>query len=161
MSEKEFNSITLGKLTYSEVVFNVVRYLSEENEKGYKVIIGTDSNGHGNKDCTEYISAFLVHRIGNGGIYFWKKVVDEKAHSLRERIYKEALLSLEFAQKVLDDFNAVNVLAWPLEIHVDVGTVGETREIINEVTNMVRGSGFEVKTKPLSFGASKVADRHT
>jgi len=159
---KEFNSITYGKLTYSEVVFTVVNFLSSENEKGYKVIIGTDSNAHTNgKDYTEYITAILVHKIGCGGIYFWKKIVDKKAHSLKERIYKEALLSLEFAHKIMEDFNRLNALSWPLEIHIDVGSVGETREIINEVTGMVRGDGFEVKTKPLSFGASKVADRHT
>ncbi|OIP97924.1 hypothetical protein COT69_01930 [candidate division WWE3 bacterium CG09_land_8_20_14_0_10_39_24] len=160
--KKEFNSITYGQLTHKEVVFNMLNFLSEENEKGYKVIIGTDSNGHTNgKDCTEYITAILVHKVGCGGIYFWKKVVDKKAYSLKERIYKEALLSLEFAHRVMEDFSYVNVYTWPLEIHIDVGSIGETRKIINEVTGMIRGDGFEVKTKPLSFGASKVADRHT
>ena len=46
-------------------------------------------------------------------------------------------------------------------IHVDIGNVGPTRELINEVTAMIRGSGFTVQTKPYSYGASKVADRHT
>lgn len=161
-SDKEFNSITFGRLTYSEVLFNLVSFLSSENEKGYKVIIGTDSNAHTNgKDYTEYITAVLVHKVGCGGIYFWKKVVGSKTFSLKERIYREALLSLEFAHTIMDDFNRVNALNWPLEIHVDVGSVGETREILNEVIGMIRSDGFEVKTKPLSFGASKVADRHT
>ncbi|MFH1565603.1 MAG: ribonuclease H-like YkuK family protein [bacterium] len=161
-NKKEFNSITFGRLTYAEMLFNMANFLSCENEKGYKIIIGTDSNARSNgKECTEYITALLAHKIGNGGIYFWKKVSDKKAHFLKERIYREALLSLEFAHSILGDLNRLNVMQFPLEIHVDVGTVGETRKIINEVTGMIRGDGFEVKTKPLSFGASKVADRHT
>ena len=49
----------------------------------------------------------------------------------------------------------------PLEIHVDVGTKGDTREMINEIVGMIRGSGYSVKTKPEAYGASNVADRHT
>jgi hypothetical protein len=33
--------------------------------------------------------------------------------------------------------------------------------MIAEVVSMIKGNGYEVKTKPDSFGASKVADRHT
>ena len=50
---------------------------------------------------------------------------------------------------------------YDLEIHVDVGTVGPTREMIKEVVGMVTGSGYTAKTKPESFGASVVADKHT
>ncbi len=81
--------------------------------------------------------------------------------TLRERIYKEALLSIDFAKVLVESLVAANLLDLDLEIHVDVGKVGQTREIITEVVGMVRGNGFEVKTKPESFGASKVADRYT
>ena len=161
MNNKEFNSITFGQLALEGVVFNVSNYLSIENSKGYKIIIGTDSNPQSNNGSTEYIVAVIVHRVGGGGIYFWKKIMEKKVYSLKERIYREALISLEFAHSILDEFNRFNVLDWPLEIHVDVGNKGQTREIINEVIGMVRGDGFEVKTKPQSYGASKVADRHT
>ena len=48
-----------------------------------------------------------------------------------------------------------------VEIHVDIGQKGPTRELIAEVVGMIRGNGFNVKTKPDAFGASSVADRHT
>jgi len=48
-----------------------------------------------------------------------------------------------------------------VEIHLDVGRSGETRELIREVVGMVAGSGFDAKIKPESYGASSVADKHT
>jgi len=80
---------------------------------------------------------------------------------LKDRIYKEALLSLETAQMVTD--NLSNKEGWEslaLEIHVDVGKNGETREIISEVVGMIRNNGYKVKIKQEAFGAATVADRH-
>jgi len=50
---------------------------------------------------------------------------------------------------------------YELEIHIDVGKQGPTREMIKEVVGMVTGSGYVAKTKPDSWGASSVADKHT
>ena len=50
---------------------------------------------------------------------------------------------------------------YQLEIHIDVGRAGETREMIKEVVGIVTGNGFTAITKPDSYGASKVADKHT
>ena len=50
---------------------------------------------------------------------------------------------------------------YQLEIHIDVGRVGETREMIKEVVGIVTGNGYMAVTKPDSYGASKVADKHT
>ena len=48
-----------------------------------------------------------------------------------------------------------------IEIHLDIGTNGDTKDLIREVVGMVVGSGFDARIKPDSFGASKVADRFT
>ena len=48
-----------------------------------------------------------------------------------------------------------------VEIHLDVGTHGETRELVKEIIGMVTGSGFDAKIKPDACGASKVADKYT
>ncbi len=80
---------------------------------------------------------------------------------LRQRIYEEAALSLETADDFLKVFKYNGISKLDVEIHVDIGNVGETRDMISEVVGMIRGSGFVCKTKPESFGASKVADRHT
>ena len=36
-----------------------------------------------------------------------------------------------------------------------------TSQSTQEISGMIRGSGYEVKIKPYSYGASKVADRYT
>ncbi|OGH30159.1 MAG: hypothetical protein A3F30_00705 [Candidatus Levybacteria bacterium RIFCSPHIGHO2_12_FULL_37_12] len=48
-----------------------------------------------------------------------------------------------------------------LEIHIDVGEHGDTRDMIKEVVGMVTGNGYVAKTKPEAYGASYVADKHT
>ncbi len=155
----EFNSPTLGKMPFPSVVAAIVGYIESQPEFNYRVIVGSDSEVTGAE--VEYVTAVAVHRVGRGGVYFWQKNTGGPCFTLRQRIYNEALLSLEFARRLLTAFHAQNILDLNLEIHVDVGTKGETRQIINEIIGMVRGSGFLVKTKPDSFGASKVADRHT
>ncbi len=52
------------------------------------------------------------------------------------------------------------MLEYDLEIHIDVGEHGRTRELIDEVVGYIRGSGFAVKTKPDAYAASSVADKH-
>jgi hypothetical protein len=82
---------------------------------------------------------------------------------LRDKIYAETLLSLKIAQDFLPSLNKKlnGHNNYELEIHIDVGRSGETREMIKEVVGMVTGNGFTAKTKPDSYGASKVADKHT
>ena len=65
-------------------------------------------------------------------------------------------LSLEMARIMTEKLSGSE-----LEIHVDVGQRGETRAMIKEVAGMITGFGFSCKTKPDSFGASHVADKHT
>ncbi len=86
-----------------------------------------------------------------------------KTNSLRDKIYAETLLSLDIAEKFLPKLNKrLNGNgSYELEIHIDVGRVGDTRDMIKEVVGMVTGNGYTAKTKPESYGASKVADKHT
>ena len=76
-------------------------------------------------------------------------------------MFQEAIFSLAAAEEFLQLFKTDGISKFDLEIHVDIGKVGDTRDLIAEIVGMVRSSGFMVKTKPDSFAASKVADRHT
>ena len=157
-NSQQFHSPTLGEMALSSVIERIGGYMEEKPDYKYRLIIGTDSAGK-NHAGVDFVTALVIHRIGAGGIYFWKKDF-ATVHSLRERIYKEATLSLEFARKLLDVLRSEEFLDYDFEIHVDIGKEGETRDMIAEVVGMIRGSGFAVKTKPESYGASKVADRH-
>lgn len=158
MSSHIFYSPSLGQLRFYEVITRIVSYIEADKIKRYAVVIGTDSQKQKNVD---FVTALIVHRIGKGGIYFWSRNHEKGIKSLRQRIYYEATLSLDLAQKLLGEFKKNGLKYYNLEIHVDIGEVGPTREMIKEVVSMIRGNGFEVKTKPESWGASGVAHRHT
>ena len=79
---------------------------------------------------------------------------------MRDRIIREVLISLEVSKELLTYLKDSNVKNFDFEIHVDIGEKGETRSMIQELVGMIRANNFEAKTKPDSYAASKVADRH-
>jgi len=156
-----FHSPTYGILTIAQIINRISEFVRAVPDQKYRIIIGTDSQSH-NGTGVDFVTALVVHRVGGGGIYFWKGYKKNRPYMLKERIYEEALTSLEFANEFIYHLKgAEELLQIGLEIHVDIGENGKTREMIAEVVAMIKGSGYEVKTKPDSFGASKVADRHT
>lgn len=126
----------------------------------YRIVIGVDSQRN-NSHTFDFVTAFIIQRIGKGGIYFWKRQVITKKIGLKERMYTEAIMSLQSAEEIIELFKGTGVAKYDIEIHVDIGPNGKTKDLINEIVGMVRSSGYMVKIKPDSFGASKVADRHT
>jgi predicted RNase H-related nuclease YkuK (DUF458 family) len=156
--ESKFNSPTFGEMDLSEMIRRISFFLKEKTDYNYKLVIGTDSQS--NHKLSDFVTAVIVHRVGQGGIYFWQRK-GLPTFSLRDRIYKEAFLSLETAQKITCELDKLGSSGLPnLEIHVDIGENGETRELISEVVGMIRSNGFPVKIKPEAFGAATVADRY-
>ncbi len=156
-----FRSPTFGMLDLSGVVDQTLAFIKNENNSHFRVVVGTDSEllTHG---TAHFVSAVVVHHVGHGGVYFWGSATRDGVKNLRQRMYEEATYSLSLAQRLIEEFKKRNLpLEKFLEIHVDVGMGGETRVMINEIVGMIKGSGFLCKTKPDSFAASNVADRHT
>jgi len=162
MEDLIFTSPTKGKMALFDVVEDIVRYLEEAPDKNYLLVIGSDSQQY--PEGVDFVSSIVAHRIGNGGRYFWTKMRKPKIKTLRDRIYQEAIFSITLAQELkerLRDRLQLLTLEEIMEIHVDVGYKGKTKEMIKEIVGMVRGTGFIVKTKPDSYGASSVADKYT
>ena len=134
--------------------------MGRDKKARYEVIVGSDSQKV-RTDVYDFVSALIVHRVGFGGIYFWKRDVIKRKISLKERIYQEATMSLETSENFILFFKVNGISKYNIQIHVDIGHNGETRDMITEVVGMIRGSGYDVKIKPDSYGASKVADRYT
>lgn len=159
-----FVSPTIGELSLDEVVNEIHKFIREDSYSAYRVVIGTDSqtkkiNGEAEID---FVTAIVVHRIGTGGRYFWTRERQKRKYVLREKIYTETTKSLLYAEQIVPLIRAkIPAATYDLEIHIDVGSVGPTREMIKEVVGMVAGSGYKAKTKPEAYGASTVADRHT
>ena len=155
-----FQSPTFGSLELSQVREHILDFLAKEPEHKYQLVVGTDSQPH-NGAGVDFVTAIVVHRIGRGGIYFWKRMINKKRYVLRQRMYEEAALSLEMAETVIALLHKDGITKYDVEIHVDIGKFGDTREMIAEIVGMIRGSGYNVKIKPESYAASKVADRYT
>lgn len=164
MQKDTFTSPTKGKMAINQMVTDLVGFMVEEPDYFYRLVIGTDSktgkpNVHKKVD---FVTAVVIHRKGKGGRYFWQKNKVEKIATLRDKIYTETLLSIRLAEKLVPELTKnLNGERYRLEIHIDVGDVGPTREMIKEVVGMVQGNGFTAKTKPESYGAFVVADKHT
>lgn len=154
----QFMSPTHGGLSWAAALVHMVRFMGEDPTASYEVIIGTDSEAQ--NGVADFVSAVVIHKKGNGGIYFWGRQKVEHLHSMRQRIWQEATISLAVAQKLVEDFAAMGLFDLNLEIHVDIGPNGPTREMVQEIVGMIRANGFKVATKPASWGASHVADRH-
>lgn len=151
-------------MAINRMVDDLVGFMNEEPDYFYRLVIGTDSKSNklGRKQKIDFVTAVVIHRKGKGGRYFWQKKKVDNIVSLRDKIYTETLLSIQLAEKLVPQLTKkLNGERYKLEIHIDVGDVGPTREMIKEVVGMVNGNGFTAKTKPESYGAFVVADKHT
>jgi len=156
--KNRFNSPNGKSFSYKELLKELLFYIKSDSKEKYKVVIGTDSANHG---TTDFVSAIVVYRVGHGGRFFWRRVNQKKINNLRERIYQEVMISLKLAEEILFNLSQNKNINFDFEVHVDIGSKGKTKEMLQEIIGMVRGSGFNIKTKPESYGASKVADKFT
>lgn len=172
MVKSQFFSPTDGEVDQENVIVTIIEFIHEDTKATYNLAIGTDSHAKDDPSATiltvkpknvEFVIALVIHRKGHGGRYFWQKRTVDRIATLRDRIYMETMLSVNFAQRFIPQLKMAltNGEKYNLEIHIDVGEKGETREMIKEVVGIVVGNGFTAKTKPDSYGASIVADKHT
>jgi predicted RNase H-related nuclease YkuK (DUF458 family) len=155
-----FTSPTWGKMTLEGAFGHIISYVNEQPNEQYKLIIGTDSHAYYEKEII-FVTAIIIHRVGKGGRYFFRREKQRYLESLRQRIFFETSMSLDVASRFTallaeNGYSDLNV-----EIHLDVGEKGDTKELIREVVGMVIGSGFDARIKPDSYGATKVADKYT
>jgi len=159
-----FISPSKGMVGIDGMISEIANFVDEDPTSFYSLIIGTDSQAKrtNGKAEIDYVTAIVVYRQGKGARYFWRKEKRFQKPILRDKIYTETLMSLDIAQKFVPEIRKViSPAKYDLEIHIDVGSLGKTREMIHEVVGMVSGSGYVAKTKPYSWGASSVADKHT
>ncbi|MEK9135410.1 MAG: ribonuclease H-like YkuK family protein [Patescibacteria group bacterium] len=160
----DFFNPTCGNLSLDGVVKEISHYIAEKPEKFYDIIVGCDSSS---SQEPIFPLAVVILRKGEGGRFFLKRINYhelKKFYNWHQRILEEVLLSCELAlflrEKLKEQIPAT--LNWQfVYIHADVGEKGVTRDMIREVTGLIRGNGFEPKIKPESFAASNVADRYS
>jgi predicted RNase H-related nuclease YkuK (DUF458 family) len=155
----QFINPSLGKISLDEIMDDIHQYLQEDPEATYKVVIGTDSQT--SKNSTLFVTVLIIHRMGKGTKFYYLKKEESQLKNLHQKIYYETQLSLELMDLLKSHgINAV-ISEIPIEIHLDIGPKGETKNLISEILGWVSSFGYDVKIKPHSYGASAVADRYT
>ena len=137
---------------------DIIQFIEGAPDSSYKLIVGSDSQV---KSDTCFITAVVIHRQGKGAKYYYRKKRQRKIESLRQKIFYETSLSLEVGAIISKYLAETGLEHLEVEIHIDVGRQGDTRNLIKEVVGMVTGSGFQARIKPDAFGASSVADKYT
>ncbi len=158
-AEEYFISPSKGRRDFSQVIDDVVAFVREDEASRYAIVVGTDSEQC--RSAAEFVSVVTVHRIGKHGRYFWKRMPPIKSYDHHDRMLKEAMFSLDLAQRVVAALRVrISEHLYNFEIHLDIGHNGPTRTMISEIVGMITGNGFVARIKPESYAANKVADRH-
>lgn len=163
--EGNFYNPSRGNLKVNQVIDEILDYMNGKPEKFYDIIVGCDSSSG---EEPHFPVAVVILRVGEGGRFFLKKIgyKNRKFYNWKTRVLEEVLLSCELALFLRENFekkikNLNNHFNYQFRyIHADIGENGATRDMIKEVTGLIRGNGFEPKIKPEAYVASTVADRY-
>lgn len=130
------------------------------NADPFELIIGTDSQIK--KRYLTTATVIFLWNLKNRKFrlfYSKEKIKRKKFISVPERMINEVLKSIDIADKIRQT-NLVNIIGEKnIEIHLDVGYRGKSRNILSTCTGMVEGNGYKYAVKPDSWLASCVADR--
>lgn len=164
MSTKKFHRGNGDIVTHDEMVKVVADYISADTSQEYEITVGTDSQNHSK---TKMVEVIAVHRVGHGGIFFYRVDYVRKIKSLKEKIVEETSRSLENAAGLLDDVQLqlledgidIDDLNIHFIIHCDIGHEGKTQALIKEIVSWVHSAGYECQIKPDSYAASGIANK--
>ena len=162
--EKIFTRGNGKKVNYNQMIRIIADYIKSELKAEYDITIGTDSQTHSESKIVEVIA---VHRVGDGGIFFYFSEYVNRFRVLKEKIIEETSRSLENANGFLDNIELllleddidIEKLNLNFHIHCDIGHNGKTRELIKEITNWVESYGYDCLIKPESYTASGIANK--
>ena len=119
--------------------------------------IGTDSQNYTKRRSCTFTSVLIAYTLGKGGAVILHRDRTPFMSHLRQRLLMEAMRSLEVAWYTSKKIPANSVI----EVHLDVNPSlkyksGQYRD---ELVGLVAAQGFAVAVKPMSFAASKCADK--
>lgn len=155
------------KITYLEMIKVVADYIRANPNAEYDITVGTDSQNH---KYTRMVEVIAVCRVGDGGIFFFRREDIPKIKVLKEKIIEETNRSIENAtgfidalqEELLEDLIDLDEMfeegRLSFTVHADIGKRGKTQELIKEICAWIKASGFEARIKPDSYAASGVAN---
>lgn len=150
-------SPTYGKVSNEKMIKIIKNFISKSRHSTYNISVGTDSQ---NYDYTKTVMVVAVHRVGNGGIFFYDIKRVKKITNISQKLFYETSSSLEIATKLSAALQKEGI-DFGISIHVDAGQNGQTSKLIPEIIGWIKACGFDCETKPNSYAASSIADKYT
>ncbi|WP_373284205.1 ribonuclease H-like YkuK family protein [Priestia taiwanensis] len=170
VSDEMFYNLSMCNMSFEDVFGQICTFMKKDPRQNYRLSIGTDSKVH--TRFTRFITAIHIHRIGNGAWGCLRPIVIKReVMSLREKIHLETMYSQEIAYLFTPERTSELIeIIYPykkeggnftMEIHLDIGQYGLTREFIQEATSRITAMGITAKIKPDAYAASSYANRYT
>ena len=148
-------------ISFDEMIARVIDFVNNDSLCEYRLSIGTDSMTY--KD-TQFVLAIVLHRVGRGGIYFYKRFNHPAIKDLRQKLYTETQVSIDTAELVFSNLLDIDENIYDklnLSIHLDIGKNGPTKDLIRELEGWVTALGYEYAIKPDSYAASSIANKYS
>ena len=141
-------------------------YMARNPMSHYEVTVGTDSQ---NFDKTKMVEVIALHRVGSGGIFFYRVNYVRRIDNLRQKIQEETQRSLSVADGLFSEIETqlnhvgvdINNMDIHFQIHCDVGYNGSTKALIQEIVGWVQAMGYDCAIKPNSYAASGIANKYS
>lgn len=150
-------SPTYGKVSYEKMINIIKNFIKKSPKSIYNISVGTDSQ---NFDYTKTVVVVAIHRVGNGGIFFYDIRKIKKINNISQKLFYETSISLDIATKLSEALERKEI-DFGISIHVDAGKNGPTSKLIPEIVGWIKACGFDCETKPNSYAASSIADKYT
>lgn len=137
------------KVTYSEMIRVIADYIRANHNAEYDITVGTDSQNH---KMTRMVEVIAVCRVGDGGIFFYRREDIPKIKALKEKIIEETNRSIENAtsfidklqEELLEDNTDLDEMfleeRLAFAVHADIGKRGKTKELIKEICAWIEAS---------------------
>jgi len=145
-------------LALEDILDIIIDFVNLDPKYQYKLSIGTDSMTY---RSTQFVLAIVLHKVGNGGIYFYKKFTQPPVKDLRTKLYTETQLSINTTDLIVSmllDKDEHILEKLNLSIHLDIGTSGPSKDLIRELEGWVAAMGYDYAIKPDSYAASTIAN---
>jgi predicted RNase H-related nuclease YkuK (DUF458 family) len=120
-----------------------------------EIHIGTDSQSAGWN--TTYATA-IAYRFGNNGVHYiyWKERIP-RIRSRFDRLYKEAVMTIEVAEWFTQKLKSVKV---ELDFDYNKDEKHYSQKLVSSTTGWAEGLGYKVNIKPVKQIATRAADYH-
>jgi len=153
-----FDSLTYDKVTEQEMN-NIIKERCSVMEE-YEIHVGTDSQSYSGTNVVVVVLILEMGDISNKARFFFSKTTRVKRfENLRVKIESEVNESIMLGLRLKEFCRQNDIPEERVEIDLDVGRNGPTKDLIQAMVGWVVGSGFKCNIKPDSPAASSIADK--